>query len=168
MRALLLGLAAALLLASSAVANPEPEIDDQEFKGGNMIDRLGAAARMLPKEYWPLKYLLSTYEGRVLFYRYWLFRMMYGRPGAPAGSGETTPSVQEPDPNAPPSESVLDQIDEIDAPVMIGEPGNQLRSLDAMGEIKTPLAESAPDQTGESSKPAVNQATPPKVVEATR
>ncbi len=165
MRALLLGLAAALLLTASAVANLEPEIDNREFKGGNMIDRLAATARLLPQEYWPLKYLLSTYEGRILFYRYWLFRMMYGRPSAPEPSGGLV-LMQEPDPTAPPSESVLDQMDESDlSPVMIGEPGSQVRSLDAMGEIKTPPA---PGQADESPKPAVNQATPPKLVEAPR
>jgi hypothetical protein len=169
MRAFLLGLAAVLLMASTvATANPEPEVDDKEFTGGNAIDRLAAAVRMLPKEYWPLKYMASTLEGRILLYRYWLFRTMYGRPSTPAASGELV-LMQEPDPGSPPAESILDQMDEDDAPpVLVGEPGTWLQSLDAMGEIPKSPAESGPDQTKESPKPAVNQATPPKLVEAPR
>lgn len=170
MRALL-GFAAAALLVSAmsfATANPEPEVDDQEFKGGNAMDRIAATARMLPQEYWPLKYMLSSIEGRILLYRYWLFRMMYGRPGTPTTSGETPPEPQL-GPDDAPAESVLDQMDESDAPpLLVGEPGTRLQSLDAMGAIPTPPAESTLDQIEESPKPAANQATPPKLVEATR
>lgn len=168
MRALILGVAAALLLASSAIANPEPEIDDREFKGGNAMDRLAAVASQLPREYWPLRYMLSTIEGRILFYRYWLFRTMYGRPSAPAASDELV-LMEEPDSDSPPAESILDQMDEGDAPpVLIGEPGTRLQSLDAMGEIPKPSAESTSGQIEQSQKPAVNQATPPKLVETPR
>lgn len=168
MRAMLLGLATALLLASSAIANPEPEIDDRIFKGGNAIDRIARLAGALPQEYLPLKYMLSTLEGRILLYRYWLFRMMYGRPGTPTASGEAAP-MPEPDLDGPPAESVLDELDESQAPpVLVGEPGTRLQSLDTMGAIGTPPPESILDQIDESPKVAVNQATPPKLVEATR
>ena len=169
MRAFLLSLAAALLMASAvATANPEPEIDDKEFKGGNAMDRLTAVVSTLPREYWPLKYMMSTIEGRILLYRYWLFRMMYGRPGAPTATGGAAPAPQ-PGLDDAPAESIMDQMDENNAPpVLVGEPGTRLQSLDAMGEIPTPPAESILDQMDESPKPAVNQATPPKLVEAPR
>src|SRR5262245_2921440 len=105
MRAIILGTAAALLLASSAIANPEPEIDDREFEDGHATDRSARMAAALPKEYWPLKYMLSTLEGRILLYRYWLFRSMYGRPSTPTASGGSTTPLPEPDPTAPPAES---------------------------------------------------------------
>lgn len=179
MRTSLLGLAAALILATAiprAVANEEP-VDDAGFDGGNAMDHLPYIAatpfHFLPREFWMAKYMLSTIEGRILLYRYWLLRMNYRWwiPTVPRGSD--TPSVDTPPDNPlgvdAPAESVLDQMDERDAPLpMVGEPGQRLQSLDAMGAIPTPPEESILDYIDDSPNPAVNQATPPKLVETPR
>jgi hypothetical protein len=174
MRALLLGLATALLIGSAfpAAANtdPEPDPEDQDTGRGNAIDRLmllhGVPLHFLPREYWMARYLASTIEGRILLYRYLVFRTLYWRPLVPGAGVGVTPA---PEPDNEPAESILDQMDEADAQLpMVGEPGQRLQSLDAMGEIPTPPPVSILDQMDESPNPAANQATPPKLVEVPR
>jgi hypothetical protein len=164
----------ALLIALTgtppAMANldDEPvEIDRSEFNDNNATDsgRAMYQARLLYFQSQPLlwRYLMSTIEGRIILYRYWLFRQMYGPKPTPTQS-QPAP-YQEPQPGDLPAESVLDEIDD-DGPLpMVGEPGSgtALKAFDEIGD-GTPPPESILDQIDESPKPAVNQATPPPVV----
>ena len=165
------GLLIALAGSSPALANldDEPiEIDRSEFNDNNATDsgRAMYQARLLYFRSQPLvwRYLMSSIEGRIILYRYWLFQQMYGRPNL---QPQTQPApVQEPQPGDLPSESVLDEIDD-DGPLpMVGEPGSgtALKAFDEIGD-GTPPPESILDQIDESPKPAVNQATPPQIVE---
>lgn len=185
MRTRLLSLAAALCLATAipqTSATEEPT-DDEHFDGGNAMDNLLYIAatpfHFLPREFWMTKYMLGTIEGRILLYRYWVLRTSYyywwARPTEPrAGSAPAADTPGDTPADNPlgvdaPAESVLDQMDESDAQLpMVGMPGTQSQSLDAMGAIPTPPPESILDFIDESPNPAVNQATPPKVVEAPR
>lgn len=160
---------AALLLASAppAAANEEPvEIDRGAFTDNNATDsgRADRLARLLYYQSQPalLRYLMSTIEGRVILYRYWLFRQMYGPMPTPTRA-EPAP-YPEPQPGDLPAESVLDEIED-DSPLpMAGEPGSgtALKAFDEIGD-GAPPPESILDQIDESPKPAVNQATPPLV-----
>jgi hypothetical protein len=174
-RAASLGLA--LLLASigpSQVAADEPddieggqEIDQQNFAGGNAVDsgRVDRQARLLYYRTQPalLRYLMSTLEGRAVLYRYWLFRQLYWKPAAPKPAAPARAPM--PQPGDLPSESVLDQIDERDAPpVLVGMPGSGT-ALSAFDSIEggEPPPESILDQIADSPKPLINHVAPPTV-----
>lgn len=161
----------ALLIAGTApaVANldDEPvENNSGAFADNNATDngRATDQARLLYYRTQPLlwRYLMSTVEGRIILYRYWLFRQMYGPKPAPAQSAPTP--YPEPQPGDLPAESVLDQIDD-DSPLpMVGEPGSgtALKAFDEIGDGVPPPV-SILDEIDESPKPAVNQAAPPSV-----
>lgn len=170
------GLGGALLIAlagtppAAANLDEEPvEIDRSEFSDNNATDsgRADHQARLLYYRSQPLllRYLMSTIEGRIILYRYWLFRQMYGRPN-PQPQTEPTP-IQEPQPGDLPAESILDELDDNGPLPMVGEPGSgtALKAFDEIGTAEGPPVESILDQIDESPKPAVNQAAPPQIVE---
>jgi hypothetical protein len=173
-RTLAAGLGSALLIALAgippAAANlDEPvEIDRHELFDNNATDsgRADLQARLLYYRSHPLllRYLMSTVEGRIILYRYWLFRQMYGWPNL---QPRTEPApIQEPQPGDLPAESILDELDDNEPLPMVGEPGSgtALKAFDEIGNPEPP-AESILDQIDESPKPAVNQAAPPQIVE---
>jgi hypothetical protein len=168
------GLCVALLLASTGAsqvtANLDEEVDIQkDFSGGNATASGRAQARARLLLYYQaqpalLRYLMSTLEGRIIVYRYWLFWQLYGRPPAPQQAAPAPTPM--PEPGDLPSESVLDQIEESDAPpVLVGMPGSgtALSAFDEIGNAEPPPADSILDQIDESPKPAVNQAAAPTV-----
>lgn len=165
-------LGGALLLAVASVApaaanlDEEPEVDQPAFTDNNATDTARAEhrARLLYYRSRPLlwRYLMSTIEGRIILYRYWLFRQMYGpKPTAPQAAPAP---YQEPQPGDVPSESVLDELDDNGPLPMVGEPGSgtALKAFDEIGS-STPPPVSILDEIEESPKPAVNQAAPPTV-----
>jgi hypothetical protein len=165
------GFCVAVLLASvgasQVAANLDEEVDIQkDFAGGNATasGRAQAQALLLYYQAQPAlaRYLMSTLEGRIVLYRYWLFQQLYGRPPAPR---QSAPAPM-PEPGDLPSESVLDQFEESDAPpVLVGMPGSgtALLAFDEIGNAEPPPADSILDQIDESPKPAVNQAAAPTV-----
>lgn len=169
----------ALLLASvgpSQVAADEPddieggqEVDQQDFAGGNATDsgRVDRQARLPYYRTQPalLRYLMSSLEGRAALYRYWLFRQLYWRPPAPQPA--PAPRPVPPQPGDLPSESILDEIDERDAPpVLVGTPGGAfVPALDSMGGPDAPVVSSL-DMIEDSRKSAVDQAARPKIVQS--
>lgn len=169
LRTLAAAAAGVLLIASAPAAanlDEDPvEIDRGAFGDNNATDsgRADRQARLLYYRSQPalLRYLMSTVEGRIVLYRYWLFRQMYLQPKPPRADPAPYP---EPQPGDLPAESVLDQIED-DSPLpMAGEPGlgRALKAFDEIGDGAAP-PESILDQIDESPKPAVNQATPPSV-----
>jgi len=169
------GLGSALLIAlagmppAAANLDEEPaEIDQREFGDNNATDsgRADHQARLLHYRSQPLllRYLMSTIEGRVMLYRIWLFQQMYGWPN-PQPQTQPAP-IQEPQPGDLPAESIFDEIDDNEPLPMVGEPGSgtALKAFDEIGASEPPPV-SILDQIDESPKPAVNQATPPKVIQ---
>jgi hypothetical protein len=162
----------ALLIAaaSPAAANlgEKPvEIDRDAFPDNNANDSARAArlAKLLYYQSQPalLRYLMSSIEGRIILYRYWLFRQLFLQPMLPRAGAAPAP-FPEPQPGDLPAESVLDQIDD-DSPLpMVGEPGSgtALKAFDEIGD-GTPPPVSILDEIDESPKPAVNQVAPPPV-----
>lgn len=154
---------------AAANLDDEPvEIDRREFSDNNATDsgRADHQARLLYYRSQPLllRYLMSTIEGRVILYRIWLFRQMYGWPN-PQPQTEPAP-IQEPQRGDLPAESILDTFDD-DAPLpMVGEPGSgtALKAFDEIGASEPPPV-SILDQIDESPKPVVNQVAPPQIVE---
>jgi hypothetical protein len=163
------GIGALLIAAASPAAanlDEEPvEIDRDAFPDNNANDS-GRAARLTRLLYYQshpalLRYLMSTIEGRIILYRYWVFRQLYLQPTLPQAGSAPYP---EPQPGDLPAESVLDQMDD-DSPLpMVGEPGSgtALKAFDEIGD-STPPPVSILDEIDESPKPAVNQAAPPPV-----
>jgi len=97
-RSLAAGLGSALLIVlagmppAAANLDEEPvEIDRSEFSDNNATDsgRADNQARLLYYRSQPLllRYLMSTIEGRVILYRIWLFRQMYGWPSPQPQTG---------------------------------------------------------------------------------
>src|SRR6185312_16083069 len=90
------------------------ETDRDAFADDNATDsgRADPLARLLYYRSQPLlwRYLMSTIEGRVILYRYWLFRQMYGpKPTPPQAEPAPYP---EPQPGDLPAESILDEFDD--------------------------------------------------------
>jgi hypothetical protein len=203
MAASLAALAAPAALANPApLDHQEEEEGDREKGGGNAIDRAapGATAerRGKPDDYEIDLYFWAAFLGlddpsdledsefatldeeidQVLrdsgkLWRGESFVDVGGTP-APSGPGPTEASELELLTDAP-AESVLDQIDERQAPLpMVGEPGStSAATIPAPAPSEaTPPAESIldyldsapqPQPTQDAAKPAVNQAAPPTI-----
>jgi hypothetical protein len=187
----LLSVAASLMVALAApmaFAN-QPPIDDKkeeengDKKGGNATDKATtpsatakpAATNQTSRP--PINYTKESVE-------FWGLFLSSGDPFAGAleaadvGRWTAAPSSLEVVTSPPdaPAESVLDQLDESQAPLpMVGEPGSEVT---VAAEAPTPPPESVLDYidsapapqpavstTQEASKPAVNQAPKPAVAE---
>ena len=174
-RTLAAGLGSALLIVLAdmppATANLDEkpvEIDQREFSDNNATDsgRADRQARLLYYRSQPLLlgYLMSTLEGRIILYRYWLFRQLYGWPSP---QPRTAPApIQEPQPGDLPAESILDELDDNEPLPMVGQPGSGTarKAFAEIGNGEAPT-DRILDQIDESPKPAVNQAAPPQIVE---
>ena len=182
------------LTAPTAFANLPPLDDKKEEeggdkKGGNAADKATspsdatepAAPNQTSRP--PINYTKESVD-------FWGLFLSSGDPFAGAleaadvGLGRLPPTYLEPTSAPPdaPAESILDAIDESQAPLpMVGEPGSQVSSAAGTGTsapAATPPPESfldyidtvpapqpAVSTTQEASKPAVNQAPKPAVVE---
>lgn len=173
-RTLAAGFGGALLIALAGVPPAAANLDEEPVEadarafGDNNATGSGRAdrqARLLYYRSQPLlwRYLMSTIEGRIILYRTWLFRQMYGPKPTPP-QAEPAP-YQEPQPGDLPAESILDELDDNSPLPMVGAPGSgtALKAFDEIGNGEPP-ATSILDQIDKSPKPAVNQATPPAAV----
>jgi hypothetical protein len=171
-------LALLLALAAPAQANPEPlddeEKDEQPREGGNAIDKATGAGTQrpmtgigsLPPEGYAIigDFLAAVAKGDG-----WsaveVIQQAWSQPDAsPATFGYLAPVDG-------PAESILDQMDESQAPLpMVGEAGSDVT---VAGQEPTPPPESildfidqpapAPSATQDAAKPAANQAPRPAV-----
>ena len=178
----------AVLAAPAWANNPPPDEENDERKGGNAIDN---AAR---KASTPVAQPPGYYEVMGDFWAQFLSR------GADAAAGSmfwgTSPEDLPPTSSADlyilpidgPAESILDQMDESQAGlVLVGTPGSAQESGGAAGaatgtqsaptqgpppeesildQIDATPAPPSPAVNPDSAKPAVNQAQAPQIVEA--
>lgn len=155
----------ALLTVPPAAANPDQPtpIDPRESPENNAADneQTTRQARLLYLHGQPamLSYLMSTVEGRIILYRYWLFRQLYWRP-----SPSQTQPATEAQPADLPAESILDELDDNEPLPLVGMPGSgtAFKAFDEIGDGPPP-ATSILDEIDESPKPAVNRAVSPPV-----
>lgn len=180
----------ALLAAPAWANNPPPDEENAERKGGNAIDNAAQKATAPPAQ--PPGY----YETMGNFWA----EFLAGGPAAAAGnifwatSPEELPATSSADlyilPIDGPAESILDQMDESQAGlVLVGTPGSAQESGGAAGtatgtqsastsasapppeesildQIDATPVQPSPPVNPDSAKPAVNQVKAPQIVEA--